>query len=80
MERAIGRGIGGVSFANERFTDLDFADDAVIFAETKSGLAAFLGALGQEAESLGLLEYWDCRYYYLRLLLKVTFPPRTTPQ
>ena len=58
MERAIGRGIGGVSFANERFTDLDFADDAVIFAETESGLAAFLGALGQEAESLGLRVSW----------------------
>merc|ERR1712002_185252 len=58
MERAIGRGIGGVSFADERFTDLDFKDDAVIFAETESGLAAFLGVLGQEAESLGLRISW----------------------
>ncbi|MEL6725850.1 MAG: reverse transcriptase domain-containing protein, partial [Pseudomonadota bacterium] len=58
MERAIRRGIGGVSFANERFTDLDFADDAVIFAETESDLAAFLDALGQEAESLGLRISW----------------------
>ena len=50
--------VGGVSFANERFTDLDFADDAVIFAETESDLAAFLDALGQEAESLGLRISW----------------------
>ncbi len=44
----------GVSFANKRFRDLDFADDAVISAETKSDLAAFLDALEKEAESLGL--------------------------
>ncbi len=54
MERAIRRGIGGVSFVDKRFTDFDFADDAVIFAETESDLAAFLGVLKQEAESLGL--------------------------
>ncbi len=54
MERAIRRGIGRVFYANGRFTDLDVADDAVIFAETESDLAAFLGVLGQEAESLGL--------------------------
>ncbi len=51
IERAIRRGIGGVSCANERFTDLDFA-------ETESDLAAFLDALGQEAESLGLRISW----------------------
>ncbi len=42
-----------MSFANENFTDLDFADDAVILAETESDLTAFLDALGHEAESLG---------------------------
>ncbi len=47
-----------MSFANERFTELDFAGDAVNFAETESDLAAFLDVLGQEAESLGLRISW----------------------
>ncbi len=34
-----------------RLTDLEFADDAVIFAETESDLAAFLGAQEQKAKS-----------------------------
>ena len=47
-----------VSFGNERFTDLDFADDAVIFAKTVEVLVAFLDVLSKESESLGLRVSW----------------------
>ena len=58
MEGAVGRGFSGVSFGNERFTDLDFADDAVIFAETMGELTVFLDALARESEGLGLRVSW----------------------
>ena len=34
MGRTIDQGFQGASFDEVRFTDLDFADEAVIFAET----------------------------------------------
>ena len=46
------------SFGNVKIFDLDFADDAVIFAET---LEIFLGAfevLNEESEPLGLRVSW----------------------
>ena len=45
------RSICGASFGNVKLTDLDFADDSVIFAET---LDILLGAL----EMLGLWVSW----------------------
>ena len=48
------RAPGRASFGEKRFTDLDFADDAVIFAEKMQSLAA----LCQESESLGLRASW----------------------
>ena len=48
----------GASFGNVKISDLDFADDAVIFAET---LDIFLGALevlNEESEPLGLRISW----------------------
>ncbi len=47
MEHAIRRGIDGVAFVDERFTDLDFANDVVIFAETEWILRCFLMRLGR---------------------------------
>ena len=47
-----------VSFGNVRITDLDFADDAVIFAETTKILAGALDSLSEEAEPLGLRVPW----------------------
>ena len=47
-----------VSFATVRITDLDFADDAVIFAETTKVLAGALDTLSEEAEPLGLRVSW----------------------
>ena len=44
----------GVSFGTVRITDLDIADDAVIFAETTEVLARVLELLSEEAEPLGL--------------------------
>ena len=49
-----GSGLRGAFFGEERFTDLDFADDAVIFAENMQSLVESLAALSQESESLGL--------------------------
>ena len=48
----------GVSFGTVRITDLDFADDAVIFAETTEVLAEALDSLNEEAEPLGLRVSW----------------------
>ena len=48
----------GASFGDERFTDLDFADDAVILAETMEILVASLDVLSMESESLGLRVSW----------------------
>ena len=58
MGRTVNRGFRGASIGEVGFTDLDFADDAVIFAETMQDLVLFLEALSQEAESLGLRVSW----------------------
>ena len=58
LERTDGTGSLGASFGDERFTDLDFADDAVIFAETLESLVSSLDVLSQESESLGLRVSW----------------------
>ena len=44
----------GVSFANVKISDLDFADDAVIFVETLDILLEALEMLNEESEPLGL--------------------------
>ena len=48
----------GMSFGKVRITDLDFADDAVIFAETTEVLAEVLESLSEEASPLGLRVSW----------------------
>ena len=48
----------GVSFGTVRITDPNFADDAVIFAETTEALAEALESLSEEAEPLGLRVSW----------------------
>ena len=58
MGSTVGRGFSGASLGDERFTDLDFADDAVIFAETMQELTGFLEALSEESERLGLRISW----------------------
>ena len=47
-----------MSFGTVRITDLDFADDAVIFAETTEVLTGALDSLSEEAEPLGLRVSW----------------------
>ena len=54
MCRTVGSGLRGASLAEIRFTDLDFADDAVIFAENMQSLVKSLAALSQDLESVGL--------------------------
>ena len=48
----------GTSFGNVRISDLDFADDAVIFAETLDILLGALEVLNEELEPLGLRVSW----------------------
>ena len=54
MGSMVRRGFSGASLSDERFTDLDFADDAVIFAETMQELTGFLEALQRSPSA------WDC--------------------
>ena len=44
----------GASFGNVKISDLDFADDAVVFAETLDILLGALKVLNEELEPLGL--------------------------
>ena len=46
------------SFGNVKISDLDFADDAVIFAETLDILLAALEVLNEQSEPLGLQFPW----------------------
>ncbi len=46
------------SFENVKISDLDFADDAVIFAETLDILLGALEMLNEESEPLGLRVSW----------------------
>ena len=48
----------GASFGEVEITDLDFADDAVIFAEAVDVLSEALETLSEEAEPLGLRVSW----------------------
>ena len=45
-------------FGNVKISDLDFADDAVIFAETLDILSGALEVLNEESEPLGLWVSW----------------------
>ena len=44
----------GASVGNVKVADLDFADDAVIFADTLDILLGVLKVLNEESEPLGL--------------------------
>ena len=48
----------GASFGNVKISDLNFADDAVIFAETLDILLGALVVLNEESEPLGLRVSW----------------------
>ena len=48
----------GISLGEATITDLDFADDIVIFAETLEALVAALDTLSMESEPLGLKVSW----------------------
>ena len=48
----------GASFWNVKISDLDFAEDALIFAETLDILLGALGVLNEELELLGLQVSW----------------------
>ncbi|KAG2460444.1 NLRP3 protein, partial [Polypterus senegalus] len=59
MDWVLGKVVGssgcGASVGEERFTDFDFADDAVIFPESMEALIVALERLNEESECLGFL-------------------------
>ena len=59
MERATGRGINGVVFGQDAYTDVDFADDISLLAELLSLLIPVLEAFAEEAAAIGLEVNWD---------------------
>ncbi len=58
MGRISERSSCGASVGNVKISDLDFADDAVIFAETLDILLGALEVLNEESEPLGLRVSW----------------------
>ena len=58
LGRMLERSSCGASFGNVKISDLDFADDAVIFAETPDILLGALKVLNEESEPLGLRVSW----------------------
>ena len=58
LERILERSSCGVSFGDVKISDLDLADDAVIFAETLDILLGALEVLNEESEPLGLRVSW----------------------
>ena len=62
MDHVLGRmsekSVCGVSFGTVKIADLDFADDAVIFAGTTEVFAGALDSLSEESEPLGLRVPW----------------------
>ena len=58
LGRAMDRSRCGADIGNTRITDLDFADDAVIFAESLEVLVSALEALHEDAKPLGLQVSW----------------------
>ena len=58
LRRMLERSRCGVSFGNVKISDLDFADDAVIFAESLEILLGALEVLNDDSEPLGLRVSW----------------------
>ena len=58
MDWILERSSCGASFGNVKISDLDFADDAVIFAETLDILLGAFEVLNEESEPLGLQVSW----------------------
>ena len=54
LGRMLGRSNCGASIGNVKISAFDFADDAVIFAETLDILFGALYVLNEESEQLGL--------------------------
>ena len=58
LRRMSERSSCGGSFGNVKISDVDFADDAVIFAETLYILLVALKVLNEKSEPLGLQVFW----------------------
>ena len=58
LQRTVHRGLLGATLGNEVFTDLDFADDVALVAETVEALLLALEVMQKEARPLGLGITW----------------------
>ena len=54
LEHTVHKGFLGATLGDEVFTDLDFADDVSLLAETLDVLLLALGIMNQEAQHFGL--------------------------
>ena len=58
LQRTVHQGLVGATLSHEVFTDLDFADDVALLAETVGSLLLALEIMQQEARPLGLEINW----------------------
>ena len=58
LQRTVHRGLLGATLGNEVFTDLDYADDVALVAETAEALLLALEVMEKEARPLGLEINW----------------------
>ena len=73
----------GISLGEDKITDLDFADDVVIFAETLEVLVHTLDTLSLESEPLGLKVSWTktkIQEFVALLDGNIDLPPPVTVQ
>jgi len=59
VERMVGQGMNGVSFGQDSFTDLHFADDVSLLAELPDLLIPVLETMAREATSLVFGVNWQ---------------------
>jgi len=74
LERTVGQGMNGVSFGQDSYTELDFADDVSLVVELLELLIPVLETMASEATSLGLEVNWQ-KTKVQALGIRVNVPP-----
>ena len=77
LERTVGQGTNGVSFDQDSYTDLDFADDVSLLAELLELLISVLEMMASDATLLGFEVNWQ-KTNVQALGTRVNEPPTTT--
>ena len=74
LERTAGQRMNGVSFGQDSYTELDFADDVSLVVELLELLIPVLETMASEATSLGLEVNWQ-KTKVQALGIRVNVPP-----